>query len=364
MNKKEKYMLLALELARKAKERTYPNPMVGALIVKGGKVLGRGYHAKAGESHAEVKAIHQAGNCSGAEMFVTLEPCDHFGKTPPCTQAIIDSGIKAVNIAMKDPNPINSGRGIKRLKKAGIKVSVGLCREEAGLLNRKYIKFITTELPYVTVKLAQSIDGKIAATDGSSKWISSASSRKFTRDMRKSFDAILVGSGTLLKDDPFLLDEKRKGYKTKRVIVDTSLKVPLRSNILKTLEKSPVIIGTTDLAPQAKLKKLRKLKGLEVISVEARGGKVPLGKLLRALAKRNIVNLLVEGGGEIAGSLMDEGLVDEAMFFISPKIIGGNHSSVKGRGARSITEALKMKNIEIKSSGSDIFVRGEVCSRG
>ncbi|MFH1552407.1 MAG: bifunctional diaminohydroxyphosphoribosylaminopyrimidine deaminase/5-amino-6-(5-phosphoribosylamino)uracil reductase RibD [Candidatus Omnitrophota bacterium] len=356
-----KHMKLALKLARKAKDKTYPNPMVGAVIVKNGKVIGRGYHSRAGEEHAEIKAIADvSGTCSGAEMFVTLEPCDHYGKTPPCTRTIIESGISAVHVAIEDPNPLNSGRGIRRLKKAGISVSLGLRAEEAAELNRKYIKFITTGLPYVTVKLAQSVDGKIAARDGTSKWISSDASRKYVRKIRSGFDAIVVGANTAVKDDPLLLDVKGRSPSAARVVVDTRLKIPAGANIFKTADKGPVIVGTTELACVSKIEKLRQVKGVEVVVTKSKKTKVPLKIFLRALARKGIVNVLVEGGGELTGSLMDESLVDEVMFFIAPKIIGGPYSSVKGNGVPNIAEAIHLRNIEVKRYGGDIFVRGLV----
>ncbi|MFC1548740.1 bifunctional diaminohydroxyphosphoribosylaminopyrimidine deaminase/5-amino-6-(5-phosphoribosylamino)uracil reductase RibD [Candidatus Omnitrophota bacterium] len=362
---KEKHMALALKLAGKAKGKTYPNPMVGAVIVKAGKVIGRGYHKKAGEDHAEIAAIKDAaGGCRGAVMFVSLEPCDHYGKTPPCTEAIIKSGISTVYAAMKDPNPINSGRGLNKLKRAGIKVNVGLLKEEAKALSRKYIKFITRGLPYVTVKLAQSVDGKIAARDGSSKWISSKLSRKFVKKIRSEFNAIVVGANTVANDDPFLLDEKRKGYDVSRVVVDTRLRMPFNSNIIKTANRAPVIIGTTELAPDGKIAKFHRVKGVKVIKTKSKRGKVSLKPFLTKLAQEGMVNVLVEGGGGLVGSLIDEGLVDEAMFFISPKIIGGEYASVKGKGVPSIGKALKLDDLEIKRSGEDIFIRGLVCSRG
>lgn len=364
-DKDNKFMALALELAAKAKERTYPNPMVGCVITKGGKVVGKGYHKKCGLAHAEVNAIRDAGRASrGSTMYVTLEPCDHFGKTSPCTDAIISSGIKKVFVAMKDPNPLNSGRGIKKLKKSGIEVELGTLGKEAEEISAKYTKYITKNTPYVTVKLAQSIDGKIAARDGSSKWISSSSSRKYVKKMRSSYSAVMIGSNTAIKDDPFLLDEKKKGYSTVRVIVDTYLRLPLNSNIIKTRAKSPVIIGTTDLVPESKIKRFKKLKNVDVIVTKYTGGKVRLKELLRELAKKGIVSILVEGGGELAGSLIDGKLADEAVFFISPLVIGGFHDSIRGEGALNIKKALTLKDIERKEFGEDIFLRGKLCSRG
>ncbi|RKY42651.1 MAG: bifunctional diaminohydroxyphosphoribosylaminopyrimidine deaminase/5-amino-6-(5-phosphoribosylamino)uracil reductase RibD [Candidatus Makaraimicrobium thalassicum] len=365
INDEKKYMVLALKLAARAKDRTYPNPMVGAVIVKNGKIVGTGYHRRAGESHAEIRAIAAAaGACSGGTLFVTLEPCDHYGRTPPCTRAIIASGIKNVNIAMKDPNPVNSGRGIRRLRNAGIPVNVGLCAGEAKRLNRKYIKFISTGLPYVTVKLAQSVDGKIAARDGTSKWISSDTSRNYVRKIRSDFDAIAVGVNTVLKDDPFLFGTKRRGSDVPRIIVDTRLRTPLDSNIVRTADRAPVIIGATELAPRSRVERFRRVRGVEIVVTRSKRSKVSLKVFLARLARKGIVNVLFEGGGELIGSLMDESLVDEVMFFIAPKIIGGSYSSVKGKGAGNIAGVLGLRDVEVRRSGDDIFVRGLTCSQG
>lgn len=364
MNAHERYMRLALYLAAIAREKTYPNPMVGAVIVRGGRVIGRGYHKKAGGDHAEVAAIKSVkGSCKGAVMYVTLEPCDHYGKTPPCAAAIIESGIKEVYAAMKDPNPINSGRGTRTLKSAGVKVKTGLCGADAREINKKYIKFITRGLPYVTVKLAQSLDGKIAARDGSSKWISSVTSRKLVKKMRGSFDAVMVGVGTVTADDPFLLDENKRGYSTRRIVVDTTLRMPKKANLIRTAAKSPVIIATTMLASEDRIREFERIKGVEVIVADKRAGKVDMKDLLIKLAKKGIVNILVEGGGELVGSLVDEGLADEFLFFISKKIIGGGRGSIKGSGVATIADAIKLSGVEISVSGDDILIRGRTCLR-
>jgi diaminohydroxyphosphoribosylaminopyrimidine deaminase / 5-amino-6-(5-phosphoribosylamino)uracil reductase len=357
----KKYMETALKQAAKAAERTYPNPMVGCVIVSGGKVVGKGYHERAGMPHAEITAIRASGKkCEGSSMFVTLEPCDHYGRTPPCTKAIIASGVREVYVAMKDPNPLNSGRGIRKLKRSGIKVSTGVCAKEAAYLNRKYIRFISEKRPYLTLKLAQSLDGKIAASDGTSKWISSDSSRAYVKKMRARFDAVMVGINTVIKDDPFLLDEKKKGYVTARVIVDSKLRIDPGANILKTAGLSPVIIGTTELAPLKKLRKIRKFKKVDVIETKSRKGRVDLVCFLMRLAERGIVNVLVEGGAELAGALFDERLIDEIMIFIAPKILGGQRTSVAGKGVKSIDKALNLDGMKMKRFGEDIFIRGRV----
>ncbi len=360
----KKYMMLAVKEALKAKDRTYPNPMVGAVVTSRGRVVGKGYHRRAGGDHAEIRAIAASGSlCEGGTMFVTLEPCDHYGKTPPCTQAIIASGIRTVNIAMKDPNPINAGRGIRHLKKAGISVRVGLCSKEARELNRKYVKFITENLPYITIKLAQSLDGKIAARDGTSKWITSARTRKFVRRMRSSFNAIAVGVNTVIKDNPLLLGHGGEGsrYNPTRVIVDTRLRIPAGSNIIKTASAAaPVIIGTTELAGKKTVEKFKRFENVEVIVTRSKKARVSLRSFFAKLAEKGIVNVLVEGGGEFAGSLIDESLADEIMFFVAPSVIGGVCSSVRGKGARNITEALTLKNMCVKRFGEDLLIHGSL----
>ena len=363
-DRREKYMKLALDLAAKAKGSTYPNPMVGAVIVSHDKVRGKGYHKKCGSAHAEINAVKNIrGTCSGAEMFVTLEPCDHFGRTAPCTDEIIKRGITTVHIAMKDPNPLNRGRGIRKLRNAGLSVNVGLCAEEARWLNRKYIKFINEGIPYITVKLAQSIDGKIAARNGTSKWISSAASRNFVKKMRHDFDAIMVGINTVLKDDPFLLDAGRQGYDTARIIVDSRLRIPETSNIIKTAGRSPVILGVTELAPRSRINRFNATEGVEVIVTSSKRGRVPLRSLLKKLAKKGFVNILAEGGGEIAGSLFDEDLADEVMFFIAPKILGGDLVSIKGKGVKDIKDTIKLNDMDVQRYGDDILISGTVTKR-
>lgn len=358
---KETYMALALSLAAKAADKTYPNPMVGAVIVSGSRIIGKGYHEICGQDHAEVRALKSANKITrGATMFVTLEPCDHYGKTPPCTEAVIKSGIKKIYIAMKDPNPVNSGRGINKLRKHGIRVEVGLLREEAERLNKKYIKCIKEKMPYITVKLAQSLDGKIAARDGSSKWISSPLSRKYVKKIRSDFDGIIIGSGTLLEDDPFLLDEKKKGYSTARIIIDSRLRISEKSNIIKTSRRSPVILVTSEIASKNKIKIFNAKENVTVLVVKSKNGRVVLKNALKELAKKGFVNLLVEGGGEIVGSMIDEGLVDECIFFIAPKIIGGTNTSIKGLGVKSIDKALRLDDVEVKRFGEDVFVRGMI----
>ncbi|MBF0217498.1 MAG: bifunctional diaminohydroxyphosphoribosylaminopyrimidine deaminase/5-amino-6-(5-phosphoribosylamino)uracil reductase RibD [Candidatus Omnitrophica bacterium] len=365
MLRDEYFMKMAIGLAARGGDRTYPNPMVGAVIVRGGKVIGAGYHRKAGEDHAEIRALKNAkGPVRGASMYVSLEPCAHYGKTPPCVDTIISSGIKKVYYAMVDPNPITRGKGTMALKDAGIFVVPGICSPEALDLNRKYIKFITLKMPYVTVKLAETLDGKIAASDGSSKWITSELSRDHARRLRRKFSAVLIGANTALNDDPSLLAPgKDTGY-TMRVVVDTKLRLPETSRLIKTSREAPLLVATTELGDKKKAARLERMPGVEIMVFKSVKGGVPLAKLLSRLAGKGLVSVMVEGGGEIVGSLLAEKLVDEWIFFISPKILGGAMSSIKGPGVKNIRDAVTLSDVKRYFIGEDMVIRGRTCSRG
>lgn len=357
-------MGLALELAQKGRGRTSPNPMVGAVIVKNNKILGKGYHKRAGLEHAEIAALKKAGSkARGATLYVNLEPCGHFGKTPPCAGAIIKSGVKKVVAAMKDPNPVNNGRGFKRLKEAGIRIISGILEQEAKQLNTIFVKYITTGRPFVIVKAAQSLDGKIATRTGESKWISSAESRKFVRELRKQVDAVMVGANTVVKDDPLLTvtsDKLQVASKRKRpikIIVDTALKIPFSARIFSKDSPAKVILATTQKALKKKIAQFERI-GCEVLILNEKNGRVDLSQLMRELGKREVTSVLVEGGGELIGGLVEERLVDKFLFFISPKIIGGRDAvtSVEARGAGTIENSLNLKNTEYKTIGGDLLI--------
>ncbi|MCX5668361.1 MAG: bifunctional diaminohydroxyphosphoribosylaminopyrimidine deaminase/5-amino-6-(5-phosphoribosylamino)uracil reductase RibD [Candidatus Omnitrophica bacterium] len=342
MNIHEKYMRLAIELAKKAEGMTSPNPMVGAVIVKNRRIVGRGYHKRAGLPHAEINALHQAGaKAKGATLYVTLEPCVHFGRTPPCAAAVIKSGIERVVIAMTDPNPVNNGSGIRKLKKHGIKTKVGLLAEDATAMNRPYIKFITKKIPFVTVKVAQSLDGKIATRTGDSKWISGDDSRRYVHELRRIADAVMVGANTVRRDDPLLLSRLSRGKQPVRVIVSGRSAIPHQAKVFSDPHKAPVIV---------------------VKPAGGRGEKVDLKKLLKALAKMGITNILVEGGGELIAGLVKENLVDRFLIFIAPKIIGGRDAktAVEGSGTALIKDALKLKNMSVRRFREDILIEAEV----
>ena len=360
MHSDEYFMKMALALAKKAEGLTNPNPLVGAVLVKNGKVLARGYHKKAGSFHAEIEALDKAGKrAMGSTLYVTLEPCVHYGKTPPCVDRIIDDGVKRVVIGARDPNPVNKGKGIKRLRSKGIDVVSGLLQKKARGLNRVFNLYITQKRPYVSIKAAQSLDGKIATFAGHSKWITNSSSRRFVHRLRNRVDAVLVGVNTVIKDDPRL--SARIGNSKKqpiKIILDSTLKTPLKSRLLKGREKD-VIVAATVLAPKERIKRFKRA-GIDVAFFKEDNGTVDIRSLLKFLAKREISHILVEGGGTVIASFLDKGFADELFIFISPKIIGGKDAltSVEGRGARLVSGAIKLKDIELKRFDEDILVHG------
>ncbi|MDO8684282.1 MAG: bifunctional diaminohydroxyphosphoribosylaminopyrimidine deaminase/5-amino-6-(5-phosphoribosylamino)uracil reductase RibD [Armatimonadota bacterium] len=349
-------MRLALKLARRG--RTSPNPMVGAVVVKDGEVVGRGYHPKAGMPHAEVYALEQAGaKAKGATLYVTLEPCSHFGRTPPCADAVIKSGVKRVVAAMADPNPKVAGHGLDALQKAGIDVTVGMLENEARRLNEAYIKFITTGFPFVTLKMAMTLDGKIAAHTGDSKWISGEKARLMVHRMRSNADAVVVGAGTVLMDNPLLT--ARGGNidrQPARVVVDELARLPANAQVLNN-SGGQVIIATTRLADKAKLRKLE-AAGARILVLEEQDGLVDMAALSKSLAEMGLTNVLLEGGGELSASALAAKLVDKVVMFIAPKIIGGRSakSPVEGAGAAKIAEALRLVDMKTRKCGEDIMV--------
>jgi diaminohydroxyphosphoribosylaminopyrimidine deaminase/5-amino-6-(5-phosphoribosylamino)uracil reductase len=355
------YMKRALKIAYRARERTFPNPMVGAVIVKDNKVVSEGFHKRPGMPHAEAEALRKAGwKCPGGTMYVTLEPCSSYGRTPPCTKAILESGISDVVVGTTDPNPVNGGKGIKQLRGNGISVRTGICEKECVYMNRKYFKYMREGTPYVTLKIAESLDGKIAASDGTSKWITSEGSRKYSRNMRKELDAIVVGSNTVKIDDPFLLGPEGSPIKATRVVLDTRCSVTVDHRIIRTAGLSPVLIVVTDKASSRDVKKLSSVSGVEVLKMPEKNGTVDLGVLLPELGRRSMVNILVEGGGRVISEFVDNKLYDEIMVFIAPKILGGEKDAVRGIGAKNIKEASVFHNVRIERIGGDILFKGTV----
>lgn len=358
-------MALALRLAKKGLGHTSPNPVVGAVIVKNQKIIGGGYHKRAGFDHAEVTAIKNSGrNAKGATLYVNLEPCNHFGRTPPCSDMIIRSGIKKVVAAMRDPNPLNNGRGFARLRKAGIKVINGVLEDEAKRLNGAFIKYITKKTPFIIVKAAQSLDGKIATNTGDSKWISCEESRRYVHRLRSQVDAVMVGAETVIRDDPLLTSRVKSvaGKKNKqpvKIVVDSELKIPVKSRIFSKDSPAKTIIATTKKAPKDKIGRFKKI-GAEVLVLKEKSGLVDLKQLMKELGKREITSVLVEGGGELIGSLVDEKLADKFLFFIAPKIIGGRGAvtSVQGQGIVKIKDAFRLKDVQLKKIGTDFLISG------
>lgn len=357
----EYFMKLAMKLALKAKGQTSPNPMVGALVVKGGKIIGRGYHERAGLAHAEIKALDEAGkDAKGATLYVTLEPCAHFGKTPPCVNRIIDSGIKEVIVGTIDPNPLNNLRGINILKERKIKVRAGFLEDELKKMNEVFIKYITKGLPFITIKVAQSLDGKIATRTGNSKWITSDKSRSFTHRMRKDYDAIMVGVNTIIRDNP-KLDAWFSKKQPAKIVVDSELSTPQNANIF--LGQGKVIIATLPAKAGQETDNRRLLEQkAKILETREKTGEINLRDAMKKLARMQISNILVEGGGTLIGSLFDEGLVDKVLFFISPKIIGGKDaiSSVMGKGIARLDRAVKLKEIKVRHIGEDYLFEAYV----
>ena len=362
MNKEEEmsYMRKALKLARKGGGYVNPNPQVGAVVVKNGEVVGKGYHEKFGGPHAEVRALDAAGDAArGAILYVTLEPCVHYGKTPPCTEKIIERDLAEVKVAMEDPNPRVAGKGIKRLREEGIDVSVGLMEEEARKVNEIYLKYIGTGRPFVLLKLAMTLDGKIATRTGDSRWISSEPARKLVHELRGRYSAVCVGVNTVIKDDPRLNVRKADGPDGARFVLDAKGKTPINARILSFSSDAPTVLVIGEGAKEETLKEFQN-KGAEVWQVGENRGLLDLDQLLDLVGKRGYDSLLVEGGGELAWSLLNQGLVDKVRFFYSPKIVGGKEAvpAVGGEGRARIEEGIGIKDISFETIGDDLSLVG------
>jgi diaminohydroxyphosphoribosylaminopyrimidine deaminase/5-amino-6-(5-phosphoribosylamino)uracil reductase len=355
MSYKEDYMRVAIDLAKLGEGYVSPNPLVGAVIVKNGKIIGRGYHQKYGDCHAEVNAFK---NCEesaeGAEMYVTLEPCAHYGKQPPCALAIVEKGVKKVYVGMTDPNPLVAGKGIEILKNAGIEVETGILENECKALNPVFLKYITTGLPYVVMKTAVTLDGKIAAKTGDSKWVSSEESRNDVQKLRHRLRGIMVGINTVLADNPRLTCRLENGRDPIRIIADSTLKIPLDANVLAD---NNVIIATTKNADKDKLQKLRD-KGITVLEISDCDGRINLKELMEELGKTKIDGILLEGGGTLNFSALQSGIVDEIITYIAPKIIGGKDAktSVEGDGLDIMNSAFEFDFVNTETIGCDIKI--------
>ena len=341
-------------LAKKAKELVYPNPMVGCILVKNNKIISTGYHKYFGASHAEAQAINSSKiNVAGSTLYVNLEPCNNWGKCPPCIDLIIKSKIKKVVFAMKDPNPLTRGKSLKKLKQAKIEVISSILEKQARHLNRQYVNHITKVKPYIVIKTAMSLDGKIATFSGDSKWISNEKSRNFLHKLRTQFDAILVGTNTILKDNP-ILSSHNKGKNPIRVILDEKLKVPSNYNVVDGTIPTIILHDKNIKIFPTYLKK----DCIKLVPIDFKKAKKDFNVVLEKLKKMSLKKVLVEGGGEINASVLKTRKVDEIITFVAPIIIGGKNAKtfVEGTGIKFIKDSLKFKNIEIKKFGSDIAI--------
>jgi diaminohydroxyphosphoribosylaminopyrimidine deaminase / 5-amino-6-(5-phosphoribosylamino)uracil reductase len=355
------WMRRALAEAVRGRGSVEPNPMVGAVVVSQGKSTGIGYHERFGGPHAEVLALERAGESArGSTLYVSLEPCCHYGKTPPCTEAILRAGVSRVVVAMKDPFPRVAGGGLSRLSESGIAIEVGVAEEEARRLNGPYLKRLITGRPYVIAKWAMTLDGKTATGAGLSLWISSPRSRSFVHERRGVVDAIAVGIGTALADDPELTARPPGPRRAIRLVLDSAGRLPADGKLGQTAREIPVWVATTERAPRDRLENLQKL-GCEVLSF-AGSDRVPIAPLLEELGRRGLTNLLVEGGGRVAGAFFDSGEVDEVEAYIAPIVEGGDHAStpVRGRGIAEMTQALRLESPEIEVIDGDVRLVGIV----
>jgi len=354
----ESYIKLALEIAKKGTGNVSPNPLVGCIIVKEGRIIGAGFHEKYGENHAEINAINSAiEDVEGATLYVNLEPCCHFGKTPPCVNTIIEKKIKKVVIGTLDMNPIVSGKGGKVLMDAGIEVKVGVLENECAALNKFFFKFITKNLPYVTLKTAQTLDGKIADISGDSKWITSLQARRFVHRLRANYDAVLVGARTVLLDDPKLTVRYTEGRNPKKIILDTNLKITPQHKIFSSSEHDVYIVTSRKNRGEKQAIEEYKKNGAEMIFVpETADGLLNLKSALKALAKRKISSVLVEGGSRVFSSFIKSGLYDELNVFISPKLIGEGLPAFGELAPVSIRKSIRLKTQNVEKIGDDILV--------
>jgi diaminohydroxyphosphoribosylaminopyrimidine deaminase/5-amino-6-(5-phosphoribosylamino)uracil reductase len=358
----ERYMRRALELAARARGRTSPNPMVGAVLVSEGTVVGEGFHRRAGAPHAEVEAIAAAGaEASGADLYVNLEPCAHHGRTPPCAEAVARAGIRRVYASLRDPNPRVAGRGADMLRSSGIDVFFGLLEGEAARLNEIYLKHIRTKRPFVILKSAMTLDGKIATRTGDSRWVSGEESRLQVHRMRDYVDAVMVGIGTVLADDPRLTVRIPGGGQggPLRVVVDPELRTPPEAAMLSRAGGGAVLLAAAEGASPVRAEELMR-QGAEIIYLESREGRIDLASLMQRLEARGVTSVLLEGGSGIASSALEAGIVDKVVSFIAPKIVGGREAPtpVGGSGRELMAEALELHGVTYTPCGRDVMVEG------
>lgn len=355
----ESYIKLCLEIAKKGIGKTSPNPLVGSVIVKDNRIIGAGFHEQYGGSHAEINALLNAKeDVEGSTMYVNLEPCSHYGKTPPCVDSIIEKKIKRVVIGTLDMNPLVSGTGIKKLKNAGIDIKAGLLEKECIELNKFFFKFITQKVPYITLKTAQTLDGKIADGSGRSKWITSPPSRRYVHELRSKYDAVLVGAGTIKKDDPSLTVRLAEGRNPQRIIIDSSLSLKLTHSVFIN-NKDRKLILVTSKESITKVRKIKKLKelGAQILFIRKnKEGKIDLKQTLRELAKLNITSVLVEGGSRVFTSFIKEKLFDDILVFVSPKVLGGGLPVVGDLCINNIKQSFKVKFNACEKIGDDVLL--------
>ena len=348
---------MACRLALKAAGRTSPNPMVGAVLARGGKVIATGFHRIAGEDHAEIVALKRAGaKAKGATLYINLEPCSHYGRTPPCSRALIRAGIKEVVAGMKDPNLLVAGRGFRELRRGGIQVRAGLLEQECRTLNEAFIKYITRQLPFVTLKLAASLDGKIAAVSGDAHWISSEASRRMVHELRNQVDAVVTGVGTVIADDPQLTCRIPNGRNPWRVILDSRLRVPLAAKLLRQPDPERSIIVTSERSPHQKARAIESL-GAQVWRVRLRRGRIPWTAILRRLAAKGALSVMIEGGATTAAWALQEQAVDKLLFFYAPMILGGDgRVMIDALGIKRVRQALRVQRTRVRKLGTDTLV--------
>ena len=358
-----KYMQQALDLSLQGAGKVNPNPLVGAVLVRDGRVIGEGFHRVFGGPHAEINAIEAAGGSArGATMYVTLEPCNHHGKTPPCTQRIIKEGICRVVVGMTDPNPDVTGNGIGALKDAGVEVTMGILSDQISRTNEVFTNWVIRKRPFVAMKTAMTLDGKIASRTGDSRWISGESSRAFVHNLRHSFSAIMVGVDTVIHDDPSLTDRSQRNSASHplRIVVDTHGRTPLTAKVMDTA-LAPTLIALTADAPEVKVKAFQK-EGAEIITCPEKDGHVDLDFLMRSLGDRGIDSVLLEGGGMLNFSALRHGIVDKLFAFIAPMIIGGKEaiSPVEGEGFEKISDAIGLEISQVRRYDQDVLIEAYI----
>lgn len=362
-------MTLALRLAAKGRGKTSPNPMVGALVVKNGRIVGHGYHQGPGHPHAEILALNQAGpRARGATLYVTLEPCCHLLKrTPPCVPAVLQSGVRQVVVAMTDPNPMVKGRGIAALRRAGITVTTGMAQEEAAQLNRAYLHWVTTGRPYVILKAGMTLDGKVATAKGESRWITGPHARQAAHRLRSQVDAVVVGVGTVLRDNPTLTARlsarplKLASRQPLRVVLDSRLRTPPAATVCAKQDRAKTLIVTTSRASRARRRSFERA-GVEVLSLSTKNGRVSLPALMTMLGKRGVTSVLIEGGSTVNAAALREKLVNHVLLYLAPTLMGGQDAKavIGDHSPKRLAQALPLRHLTVRRIGKDLVVEGDL----